>query len=469
MEREEPWEEPVSAAETLWYRGFLFQTFEQGPDGAYEAVFVPPELREHLPAPKSAKPTIRLDPAPPPGSVVSHGDLLLDDACTLLGYVQNERPRLEPDREWTGRHKQNLLPRLRVQGENRLRFLCHLASRVGWVTEDEAGRLRPAPETTTAWLQSPPFSQRRAIAGAWRGDPTWNDLFHVPNLQPEDTGAWRNDPVLARQAILRHVAVCTPNAWYELDALIAAVKEVDPDFQRPAGDYESWYIRNQDTGVYVSGFESWDVVEGRLIRYLLTQPMAWLGLVDLGRETSDQPPHVFRLSEAGAAFIGLTEPPSPPSPPRAHLRPGFRVSMPSSRRYERFQLARVAQWVATGNHFVYRLTPASLKRAREQGIAISRVLEFLEEITEAPLPRPVEEALTRWRSEGTEVRLGRAVLLQVASETLMDQIASSPRLVHLIQERVGPKAALVRQQDWPQLVRRLEEIGLLPDVTELPK
>ena len=468
MERDHPWEDPTSPAEGLWYRGFLFLSFEQGPDGAYEAVSIPPEIQEHLPAPEDTQPGIALESVAAPSRISSEDALLLDDACTLLAYVQNQRPRLDREHRWLEKHRQCLLARLRVRDEQRFAFLRHLVFPIGWVTSDEKDQLRLEPETVTTWLQSDSFRQRSDMAAAWRDDPTWNDLFHVPGLQPEDTGAWRNDPTLARQAILQHLRACDPTNWYELSAFVAAVKQVDPDFQRPAGDYDTWYIRDQETGAYLSGFESWDAVEGRLIRYLITKPMAWLGLVDLGAEERDQAPYAFRLSQSGAAFLDLADPPPSPTPHSSRLRPGFRISAPAPRRYERFQLARVADWVASGDHDVYRLTPTSLERARQQGISIPRVLEFLQEITEAPLPQPLEKALNRWNAHGTEASLERVVLLRLSDADLMDHVTSSPRLARLIEERIGPTAALVRQQDWPQVVSRLGEIGVLPEVPDPP-
>jgi len=154
------------------------------------------------------------------------------------------------------------------------------------------------------------------------------------------------------------------------------------------------------------------------------------------------------------------------------------VHAPLARRYERFQLARVADWVASPlvggakggrNPFVYRLTPASLERARRQGIPVTRVLEFLDQVTGAsvPVPRFVEAALTRWEARGAEARLERAVLLRLSSQELMAQLTSSPRTRHLIHEQVGPAAALVREQDWPRLVVALGEMGLLTDVVAL--
>lgn len=467
MDREKPWEEPISPAEALWYRGFLFRSFEQGPDGAYEAVFVPPEIRAHLPTPDERQPDVILEPAPAPATVYRSADLLVDDACTLLSYVQNERPRLVSNHRWSKRHRQRLLRRLRSDDSDRLAFLGHLVHSIGWAVENETGHLRLQPEPVTAWLEATTFDQRHTLAETWRDDATWNDLFHVSSLQPEDTGAWRNDPVLARNAVFRHLKSCAPGTWYGLRDFALAIKRVDPDFQRPDGDYETWYIRDTKTEAYLSGFESWDAVEGRLIRYLITRPLSWLGIVDLGADKGGQRPSVFRLTEDGAAFLDLADPPAPAEPSAPHLRSGFRVSMPAARRYERFQLARVADWVESGDRFTYRLTPESLLRAQKQGISVKRVLEFLDEVTNGPLPRSVETAITRWDTHGTEARLERSVLLRLSSEELMSRAMSSRGVGSLIKERIAPTMALVSERDWPRVAAGLEEMGLLPRIVGL--
>lgn len=472
MRRERPWEDPTSPAEALWYRGLIFLAFEQGPDGAYEVAFVPPEILEHLPAPEGSPSTIRLEPAPAPTTVHPSNDALLDDACTLLAYLQTERPGLKSGSRWPDRDKDRLLRRLRDDTPHRFALLRHIAFRTGWVHASESGHLRLEPDAVTSWLQSSPDQQRDAMAAAWQDDPTWNDLFHVPSLRPEDTGAWHSDPILARKAILRHLKACTPDKWYSIEDFIAAVKQAAPDFQRPDGDYDTWYIRDADTGAYLSGFESWDAVEGALIRYLITNPLSWLGVVELG--DSDEAPMAFRLTTQGAAFLNLEETSPSAEPEPLNLRPGFLVIVPRGRRYERFQLARVADWVSSppieeggSARFVYRLTPSSLECAQQQGISIARVLEFLEEVTEAPVPRSIEAALTRWEARGTEARLKRVVLLRLDDEDLMDQIISSPRTRRLIDERIGPKAALVRERDWQRLIAALEGMGLLSEIVNL--
>jgi len=465
-EREQPWREPVSPAEGLWYTGFIARAFEQGPEGSYEVVFIPPELQAGLPAPSVSPPAITLDPAPEPAVVRSASDALLDDACEYLAYVQNEPLRPSPEGNWPARHETRLVHRLRDPNPERLRFLRHLARHLGWLRVIDSGRLRPDPGPVTAWLQSPTHRQRTSLAQAWREDPTWNDLFHVPTLHPEDTGAWRNDPLLAREAILRHLQACIPGTWYTLSGFVAAIKETDPDFQRPDGDYASWYIRDAATGAYLSDFESWDAVEGALVRYIVTRPLAWLGLTDLGAEGTPGSPraHVFRLTAAGAAYLGLAEAPAEPEPGPMTLRPDFTVLVPPARRYERFQLARVADWARSGDPFVYRLTPTSLKRARRQGISVTRAIEFLGQASGGPVSHFVETALTRWDARGAEVRLEQVALLRVSDEELMKQITSLPRTRRFIGEQVGPTAAVVQRRDWTRLITALGEMGLLTDV-----
>jgi hypothetical protein len=66
LEREQPWQEPASPAEGLWYKGFISSAFEQGPEGTYAVVFVPPELQAHLPVPPTPTSASTHKPAPPP-------------------------------------------------------------------------------------------------------------------------------------------------------------------------------------------------------------------------------------------------------------------------------------------------------------------------------------------------------------------------------------------------------------------
>ena len=163
------------------------------------------------------------------------------------------------------------------------------------------------------WLTAPPARQLAALQEAWRDDPTWNDLCRVPALVCDQETPWRNDPVATRKAFLPLLARCPRGEWWSLASFIRAVKETDPDFQRPSGDYTSWYIREVASGAYLSGFESWDSVEGALIADLLTGPLRWLGVVASGAVDGDV---ACRLTEAGARLLDLAPGEALPPPPQ---------------------------------------------------------------------------------------------------------------------------------------------------------
>ncbi|MCP5101181.1 MAG: hypothetical protein GY943_37020, partial [Chloroflexi bacterium] len=67
LEREEPWFEPANAAEALWYRGFMYQGFDETADGLIEFYFLPEELLTQFPQvekPPEIEPKADVDFAP---------------------------------------------------------------------------------------------------------------------------------------------------------------------------------------------------------------------------------------------------------------------------------------------------------------------------------------------------------------------------------------------------------------------
>ena len=106
----------------------------------------------------------------------------------------------------------------------------------------------------------------------------------------------------------------------------------------------------------------------------------------------------------------------------------------------------------------------SLGRARGQHIDTDKIVTFLEDVSDAPLPDGVQASLTRWSQQGTEVWLERTVLLRVADEAVMQQIEAAPEAAHYVQRLVSPTVAVVTAQDWPDLLIALAGLGLLADL-----
>ena len=476
LEREKPWLELTNAAEGLWYRGLIYKAFDEAEDYQGEFFFIPQDLLPLLPRAEKGPPFFTVEPSsPPPG--IRQGDLaLLEDICTFLSCLQREevkplrggylpRPVIERLNE-RFIVREDLAGIVHERGTQRLAFLHHLCRQLRLVRV-RGGLLRPTSAEARVWLKSSPADQIAALQAAWRDDPEWNELWHVPSLRCEDTG-WRNDPLAARQRILKHLGQCPPDQWLSSASFIQAIKESEPDFQRPDGDYSSWYIRQADTGQYLSGFEYWDQVEGALIAYLIAQPLHWLSVTSLGYENeSDNLPSSFLITPWGAAFLGLPHQEQEKwSPQPIEIRPDFTVLIPAGGSlYHRFQVERFADRQGSEEGVsLYRVTQDSLARLLREDIKVETVLGFLKQAAAGRLPANVAHTLRQWGQKYGQVSLRPVVLLQVKDELILQELQALPQTRSYLQEIISPQAATVAEKDWLRLVEELRKLGYLPHV-----
>jgi hypothetical protein len=412
-----------------------------------------------LPDAEKKPPAFIVETASAP-SAIRQGDLtLVQDTCSFLSYLQNEDVKPHKDGGLNRRDGQRINERFLVREEPEcLAFLHHLCQRLGLVHTSE-GLLKPNPPEAKRWLKAPRAEQLLALQEAWRKDPDWNELWRVKSLRCEPTG-WHNDPLLARKKILEHLARCPPQQWLSLTSFTEAIKEDDPDFQRPDGDYTSWYIREVATGQYLTGFEHWDQVEGALIIHLVTKPLHWLGATSLGYD-AEGTLRSFLITPWGVAFLGLPgEIPAEVPPSLMVVQPDFTIIAPTGGSlYDRFQLERVAAWQSSGESYVYRLTRASLARGLRQGIKIEMILAFLKRVSGGQVPKNVVSALRNWDKRRGQIRVRRALLLQVESEPIMEELITSPQTRAYLREIISPKAAIISREDWPKLLDELRKLG----------
>ena len=404
LEREVAWRHPANPAEELFYVGLIYRIFCQDERGAGEFVVIPDELRCLLPQPPAAPPfAVTTVPGPCEPSVQEA--TLAHDLFLYLVYVQNQDVRPYADGRLGRRDTSALVQQMGQPGERRLALVHHLVERLGFVARRNALlRLEPAP--VKGWLTAAPACQLAVLQTAWRDDPTWFDLCHLPSLLCDVQTGWleRTDPVTTRKQVLRWLAHCPPEAWWSCVSFVAAVKAADPDFQRPDGDYDSWYIRDAASEVYLSGFESWDQVEGALIADLLAGPLRWLGVVRRAESYSGPRPEgelnsLCRLTAEGAHWLGLAAGEVEVSRPAPiTVGPDFLVHVPASASlYVRFQLERFAE-LEQAEPCRYRLTASALSRALAQGIQVEQILAFMKRAGQRPVPGGVAGQMRRWAS-----------------------------------------------------------------------
>ena len=477
LEREAPWQDPANVAEELRYAGLVFYGFDQDQGGLGGYVFVPDDLLPHLPASDGGLPTFDLEVLAGLPEAQVQGELgrqFVHDLFVYLVHVQNRDVKPYADGRLAQRDLKLLETRLVEDGERRLDLVRHLAERLGFVERQE-GVLRLVAGPVKEWLTASPARRLAALQAGWRGDPTWNDLCRVPSLVCDSEVPWLHhyDPGAVRREILSLLARCPKGRWWSLASFVQAVKATHPDFQRPNGDYKSWYLRDAQTGDYLSGFESWDRVEGALLTDVVRGPLRWLGVVAVAEDAGEV---ACRLTESGQRLLGLVpeEPEQAPSPPIV-VHPDFRVVVPAPiNLYACFQLERFAdphdpgsQDPAEGAPWIYRLAVGALGRALEHEIRVEQILAFLQQASGDRVPANVAGQMRLWAGRFGQIRLTEAVVLTAKSERALKELSVLPETRALIGQLLTPTTALVRRQDLPRLRRALYELGFLsPSETE---
>jgi hypothetical protein len=462
LEREQLWRNPISPAENLWYLGLLYRGFEQLPSGAMrEVFFAPAELTPLLPLLKTPDRSIEpLEITAAPARTRSSGEAPADDLCTILCHLHNNFVRSSDPRLRSAIEPLRLIltTQLRDAQPARLEFLLHHAERARLI-KIAGQRLRPDPQRSADWLRAPALDQLRVLFEAWRTNAAWHDLQRFNIVHIEKAVSLRSDVVAVRAAILDSLQAAVPGAWHTWAALCGRIKAQSPDFLR--ADFDTDYLREAASGEYLRGFAAWDRVEGELVQRLISGPLCWLGLIDLDESATS-----FCVTTRGAQLLGLQhEAVEVAEADRLFtVRSDATIHVSPARRYDRFQVARVADLIAVVNdQYRYRLTPSSLTRANSQKIPTEKVLAYLDQAADHGVPPTLAKAIQRWAGKGTEVKVERAVIVQVKDAAILKRLQESPKTRGLAIEPLGPTAARINEKDWPKLVSILAEAGVLVD------
>jgi len=445
-DREKPYLKPISATEVLWYRGLIGRDFLRRDGELQECAYIPDDLLALLPpvGPLGEK---------SPGREASPGevkfvrpatDRVLDHSCTLLAALRLSAPDRSP---------------ALAAWQPSVEVVRTLLGAVKLITADE----QPVAEDARPFLE---MSRGEALAWlvmGWRSSDDFNELRLLPAVVCE--GAWRNDPREAREQVLDWMGDLPEGVWWNLDSFVAAIFERTPDFQRTAGDFDTWLIRDAATGESLSGINHWSEVDGALIRYLITGPMHWLGLVDLASPAEDQAVTAFRFSNwAAVLLIGrpaadLDE----EEQPLKALSDGRIIVGRLSPRAARYQVSRFGLWLAeTDESYTYQLTPQSLEEAVSQGLKVAHLETLMSKYGE-PLPPSLVEALHQWEKSGGQARIHPCVVLRVEDPKILKALRSTPA-ERFLGDFLGPTAVIIHPGAAEKVRAALTRMGYFADL-----
>jgi hypothetical protein len=127
------------------------------------------------------------------------------------------------------------------------------------------------------------------------------------------------------------------------------------------------------------------------------------------------------------------------------------------------ELARFAERLEGGSDGQrrYRLTQKSLRSAREIGSTLQSIDEWL--VTRSGAGLSAAARLLAGAHELPPVRVGRLLVVRVASPEIADGLMQWPETRRHIEDRLGPRALLVPEENLAALLEQLRALGLAVD------
>jgi hypothetical protein len=127
-----------------------------------------------------------------------------------------------------------------------------------------------------------------------------------------------------------------------------------------------------------------------------------------------------------------------------------------------YELSQYAELVSVIPQRQYSLSRARIQQAFERGHSLTTLLGIFERVVGQPLPNPVVAQLRAWHAELNRVTLRRALLLETHDAETLKQLASSRGIRACLGRTLGPRHAIVNEDQLDTLQRRLNWRGLKP-------
>jgi len=452
------------------------QTFNPG-----ERLFIPEPVLQHLPP--VSRQVERVDERAIQRAVEAPAADFQRDVYLYWDFARREPVSLTKRGLVSKRQLRRIVDLMRVpesldgvrdeSGLGRTRFLRQVMTTAGLFREAGATVEPSATAGERFFRQS--LTQRTAdLYRAWLKMPGWNELLRIPDLtidfnrnRDRRAGKVVQDARAFVVDLLKDLT--TPeqaDVWLSALGIVKEASRTKYEFlfprnYRSASTYYSYsygygYQRSPytaynnalswDFGIRDEA-EGWGQVEAGFIWAVLTEPLHWLGLLDLAYGSDDRL-LAMRLTPLGQVVIaGLQVPVPEPTGGRLVVQPNFQIfALEPIGEHVLAVLDRFAERVrAERGAFEYRLIRDSVYAAQQGGMKVIAMIAFLERESGAELPQNIARTLEEWgeKHERIVFRPG-ATVLEAQSEALLDQMLADPAVERLVARRLTSTVALLR-------------------------
>jgi hypothetical protein len=333
-----------------------------------------------------------------------------------------------------------------------------------------------------------PAERVQRVYTQWLNGNFFNELVLLPrDVQPTQPPLLPAPaPIVnARRSVIEHVRQLKSIEWVTFEQLIDQLDEYDHEFlvqrvsnrsgyypYKPPHPYSGYnaigWIFN---GVY-DAKQGWQKVETPFIRGLISGPLYWQGLIDLGWATDQSgEPTAFRLTALGAWLLGLSpQPEIRAEGGRVIVQPNLHiVALDPVNDATLVTLDRFAERLSAERAVEYQLTRTSIYRGQEQGWNVPRVKKFLQQQTNADLPGNVARTLDEWQTLHERIIIRPHVALAHGNAVALDTLLNDQLSAASIVARPQTDVALARSvKALKPLTQVLHQHGILPLVTQQP-
>jgi len=308
----------------------------------------------------------------------------------------------------------------------------------------------------------PPAERVKQSFAAYLDTVTWNEL-----RIPQGTyGLDHRRPApaqlkTARRVVIEKIKSRGASSWVALADLIDDLrlshyeflfprKKNLPNYGYPHNYSTPYYQSNNPYGVTYNDVNDeasgWDLVEAAIITHIVTGPLHWLGLTDVGFDGDT--PICYRLTAMGAWLLGLgTAIQIAEEGGRVVVQPNFQiVAMEPIAENVLMTLDEFTQFEGGDRALTYRLTRESVYRGQRNGWDAARIVAYLEEATHTPLSQNVKRSLEEWQALHERITIRRGVsLLQAEDTATLDELLANATLAPKLGRRVGVDVALTSE------------------------
>ncbi|UCC64953.1 MAG: helicase-associated domain-containing protein [Anaerolineae bacterium] len=381
----------------------------------------------------------------------------------------------------------------------RLRFVRLLLQEMDLLKVRRGGTTINAIPVSDFWSDSP-LARVQKTFQVWRDKVFWNELSHLQGITVQ---SWYTPDlsliVVARNKVIEHLTKLPTREWVALERLVNRLRMIDYEFlfSREVPDQHRYYgygYYSPDYDTPYSAYrnplgwqfspvkdeaEGWEIVETQFIRNIITGPLHWLGVVDIGyagqveEDGAALQPFDYQVTEIGARLLGLGDAPDlPTTKGQVVVQPNFQIfALDPISDHVLATLDQFAERVSAERAIEYKLTRQSVYAGQQRGWTTKRIVEYLEGVSDVPLPQNVARTLEEWEALHRRIVIHRrSALAQTATPEMMDALLANPVLAAHLGRHLLPTVALLKanRDAVTRLEHQLQKEGLPPARTSRP-